>query len=619
MPAFLSQFDSRYASRQSRIALLSKLTLLTAIATYLLVVVGNVVRITDSGLGCPDWPFCYGNLLPGPDIKAIIEMAHRYFAGVVGLLICGTAFLNYRWQVHPRLVKLSTFSGIVLAVQIVLGAITVWSLLHEWSVALHLACGMAVLGCMVVMHLEVRYLDAPQTEPTKATQALRSSLVFVAVVLFLLLLTGGLMSGSGAAMACGVQFPLCNGNWLPNGSPLTFKHWLHRAIAGAEVLLVLSAVNRIYTETKRGANLKALYKPALALVLGILMQATIGILMVLLQRPDPLATLHNAVGAFTWVSGLSLAVIALRAPIYVPDVPDRAPKPVPAWRQVINDYVTLTKPRVISLLLFTTFAAMFITPAGAPPWYLVLWTMIGGYLMAGGANAVNMAYDIDIDNMMSRTKLRPTAGGRISAKKAYAFGFTLGALSLLIFVLFVNVLAAACAAVGFFYYTVIYTRWLKRSTWQNIVIGGGAGAVPPLIGYAAASGSLTLSAVLLFVIIFYWTPPHFWALALMQQKNYAAANIPMLPVVAGEAETTKQILLYTVLMVVFTLLLVPIQAMGSVYLIGALALGALFLWKSWQVRKDHSRPKVLSLYKYSLLYLALLFVVMMVDRLSALS
>ncbi|NJM39922.1 MAG: UbiA family prenyltransferase, partial [Anaerolineae bacterium] len=239
--------------------------------------------------------------------------------------------------------------------------------------------------------------------------------------------------------------PLCNGGWLPNGSPLTAKHWLHRAIAGIEVLLVLSAVRHIYTETKRGADLTALHKPAFALVLGILMQAAVGMSIVLLQRPDPLATLHNAVGAFTWVSGLSLAVIALRAPI---NVPDRTPKPVPARRQTINDYITLTKPRVISLLLFTTFAAMFITPAGAPPWYLVLWTLIGGYLMAGGANAVNMAYDIDIDNMMTRTRLRPTAGGRITAKRAYAFGFTLGVLSLLIFILFVNVLAALFAAIG---------------------------------------------------------------------------------------------------------------------------------------------------------------------------
>jgi len=614
---FFQPVDRRFPTRESRIQLLFRLTLITAIATYLLVVVGNVVRITESGLGCPDWPFCYGYMFPGPNTKAIIEMVHRYFAGIVSLLICVIAALNFHWQLNKTLQRLSLFTGVVLVVQIFLGALTVWSLLHEWSVALHLAFGMAVLGCTVVTHLEVRYLDAASatssTPPTKVTQALRRRLTFLAGSLFILLATGGLMSGSGAAMACGVQFPLCNGGWLPNGGSLNLTHWVHRAMAGFVVLLALLTVRHLLKESRRGASLQPLRTPAIAMMLGLVLQATVGALIVLFQRPDPVATLHNAVGAFAWISTLSLAFIAYRAPIYVPDV---EPKPVPAWRKTIDDYVSLTKPRVISLLLFTTFAAMFITPAGSPPWYLVVWTMIGGYLMAGGANAVNMAYDIDIDLKMSRTKLRPTAGGRITAKRAYIFGFTLGLLSLAILILFVNALAALFALIGFFYYTVIYTRWLKRSTWQNIVIGGGAGAVPPLIGYAAANSNITLGAIMLFVIIFYWTPPHFWALALMKRKDYAAAGVPMLPVVAGESETTRQMLLYSLVMVFMTLLMVPIQAMGNVYLAGAVVLGSLFLWKSWQVLKDHSTPKALSLYKYSLLYLALLFAVMMLDRLT---
>jgi len=277
----------------------------------------------------------------------------------------------------------------------------------------------------------------------------------------------------------------------------------------------------------------------------------------------------------------------------------------------------LTKPRVISLLLFTTLAGMFLTNAGLPPWPLVAWTMIGGYLMAGGANAVNMAYDADIDPALgSRTRLRPTAAGRISRRQAFGFGLALAATSFVIFAVFVNLLSAALAVLGFVYYTVIYTRWLKRSTWQNIVIGGGAGAIPPLIGWAAASGSLTLPAIILFVIVFYWTPPHFWALALMKRRDYAAAGVPMLPVVAGEGETTRQMLIYSLGMVAITLVLVPLQAMGGLYLVGALALGGWFVWLAWQVNRQHTPQAALKLYVYSLLYLFLLFGVMMIDRVS---
>jgi protoheme IX farnesyltransferase len=350
---------------------------------------------------------------------------------------------------------------------------------------------------------------------------------------------------------------------------------------------------------------------ALLLTAGYLLQGVLGWQLVALNRPAVLATLHNALSAGLWVGAVALAVLGQRLPIRLHQ---REPKPVPAWRQTINDYVAITKPKVISLLLFTTFAGMFITSAGMPAWYLVFWTMIGGYLMAGGANAVNMAYDIDIDNKMGRTSKRPTASGRISARQAYIFGFVLAGLSVAIFLLFVNWLAALLAVIGFIYYSVVYTQWLKRSTWQNIVIGGGAGAIPPLIGYAAASGQLTLAAIFLFVIVFYWTPPHFWALALMKRKDYAAAGVPMLPVIAGEGETTKQMLIYSLGMVAITLVLVPLQAMGWIYFIGAVGLGAWFMWLAWQLNRKHSPQAALKLYVYSLLYLFALFGVMMVDR-----
>lgn len=281
---------------------------------------------------------------------------------------------------------------------------------------------------------------------------------------------------------------------------------------------------------------------------------------------------------------------------------------------LIRDYVALTKPRVISLLLLTTLAAMFITPAGLPPFGLVVWTLIGGYLMAGGANAYNMAYDCDIDRMMSRTAKRPVAGGRITQRQAYAFSAALALSSVAVLVSFVNVLAAALALAGFAVYTVVYTRWLKRTTPLNVVIGGTAGSIPPLIGWTAVTGELSWVAVALFMIVTLWQPPHFWALALLKREDYAAASVPMLPVVKGEAETVRQIWIYAWLTLLSTLVLVPFGAMGWIYLVAAMALGARLILDAWRLRAERSRPAAVRLYVYSLAYLALLFAAMVLDR-----
>ena len=602
---------------ESRLDTLKKLTLLAAILAYCLVVVGNIVRITDSGLGCPDWPLCYGNVIPAFNSYAIIEMAHRAFAGLVSVLVVVISILNFRWKPSAALIRLSVLTLVLLGAQILLGALTVWLLLHATIVAMHLAAGMGLLGCMVAMAILTRTsAQQPSSQPqvrVPVVRAFRRWAIFTGAAVFLLLVTGGVVSGNGAALACNMTFPLCNGELIPNGGELVLVNWLHRATVFVVSLIVLVAIVRTLRigryQTPQVA--RGLRVTAIALGVGFILQATIGATMVLTGRPPVIATLHNATGAFVWVSALTLALIANRLPVTAP-----APvqKPLPGWRQTINDYIVLTKPRVISLLLATTLAAMFVTPAGAPAFYLVIWTLIAGYLMAGGANAVNMAYDQDIDSTMSRTQFRPVPSGRISSRRAFIFGIALAVIAFLILVLFVNVLAALLALVGFFYYTVVYTRWLKRTTWQNIVIGGGAGAIPPLVGYAAAYGQLTFAALFLFVIVFYWTPPHFWALALLKRKDYAAAGVPMLPVVAGDVETSRQMWLYSWVMVALSLVLVPLRAMGVLYLVCALGLGAIFLWRAWQVNHEHTPVSALSLYKYSLLYLALLFFAMVVDR-----
>ncbi len=288
----------------------------------------------------------------------------------------------------------------------------------------------------------------------------------------------------------------------------------------------------------------------------------------------------------------------------------------PGLRQRLRDYVTLTKPRIISLLLVTTLAPMLVAARGWPGSWVVLWTMLGGYLMAGGANAINMFYDRDIDCQMARTKLRPIPSGRMSPGHVLAFGLTLGTSAFALLWLRVNPLSAALSLLGLLYYVLVYTRWLKRSSPQNIVIGGAAGAFPPLVGWAAVTGDLGLTAFYLFLIVFFWTPPHFWALALVKQKDYGKVGVPMAPNVWGERHTLRQMLIYTLLLIPLTLAPVTYGGLGPVYGVSAALLGGWLLWGVVKVmRAANFTQPAWALYRNSLLYLALLFTAMAVDGL----
>jgi protoheme IX farnesyltransferase len=288
-----------------------------------------------------------------------------------------------------------------------------------------------------------------------------------------------------------------------------------------------------------------------------------------------------------------------------------APRPLAATRQLLADYVTLTKPKVQSLLLLTTVATMYV--AGTPSLSLVLLTCLGGYLSAGGAGAVNHYWDRDIDAQMARTADRPVPSGRVSPRAALLFGCALAVLSFVLLSLTVNVLAASLAAAGFVGYVGVYTIWLKRRTPQNIVIGGAAGAVPPLVGWAAVTGHVSWTAVFLFAIVFYWTPPHFWALSLLMKDEYARVGVPMLPVVRGEHETRRHILLYTLLLYAVTQLPFCVGRFGVAYLIGSMTLGGLFIGGAGLLFRRADRRTALKLYLFSLLYLALLFAAMVAD------
>jgi protoheme IX farnesyltransferase len=320
-----------------------------------------------------------------------------------------------------------------------------------------------------------------------------------------------------------------------------------------------------------------------------------------------------ALAGAPWLVHLGLGALAVAASAVSTAVAfrGRSSVPRPAWR----DYLTLTKPRIMILLLLTAAGGMFVGAGGVPSAGLLAATLGGLALACGGASALNHVLDRDIDVHMRRTDRRPVAAGRVAPERALEFGVALSALSFVVLASFANVLAALLAVAGNLFYVVVYTRWLKRTTPQNIVIGGAAGAVPPLVGWAAATGNLTLPALFLFLIVFFWTPPHFWALALLIRRDYEAAGVPMLPVVKGEDETARSIVRYTLALVAISLLPVFWSTVGWLYLGSAIVLGGAFIGLALALRRDHAPANARRLFTFSLAYLALLFVAMAIDPL----
>jgi protoheme IX farnesyltransferase len=377
--------------------------------------------------------------------------------------------------------------------------------------------------------------------------------------------------------------------------------------AGATLLAVISGAASL------GAAHRVLAGLALPPLLAVVVAAKVAHPRLLAPAAGALilfgiAALVTAPGAHLALSAVAFAgSLVAAAATYRGRPVARAP-----WR----DYVTLTKPRIMSLLLITGLGGMFVGAQGVPPVGLIMVTILGLALACGGASALNHVLDRDIDRLMGRrTRSRPLAAERMPLSSALEFGLTLSAFSFVLLASFVNVLTAALALIGNLFYVLVYTRWLKRTTPQNIVIGGAAGAVPPLVGWAAATGSLTLPALWLFLIVFFWTPPHFWALALLIRRDYEAARIPMLPVVRGERETTRQIVRYAVVLVGISVVPFVWGPLGLVYLGAALVLGGAFVVLALQLRRETTPRRASVLFHYSLLYLALLFAVMAADPL----
>jgi protoheme IX farnesyltransferase len=379
------------------------------------------------------------------------------------------------------------------------------------------------------------------------------------------------------------------------------------------LVLVIWAAIRARTTASRSRPLVALSTAALAL-LGT--QILVGAANVWTELSAAAVTAHVALSALVWSSLVALATASRRvadARTGVAEADARHNGKRGSLRQTTASYFQLTKPRVIELLLVTTVPAMILARRGMPSIWLVLATLVGGALAAGSANAINCYLDRDIDQVMRRTRRRPLPAHEIEPERALSFGYALGAISFFFLSITVNVLAASLALSAIAFYVFVYTMWLKRSTTQNIVIGGAAGAVPVLVGWAAVTGTVGLPAWVMFAIVFVWTPPHFWALAMRYRGDYAAAGVPMLPVVRGADETRRQILRYSLVLFATSLLLLPFGRLGPVYGATAVVLGGWFVWRALQLWRSSSPAEPLRLFRYSIVYLAALFAAVAVD------
>jgi protoheme IX farnesyltransferase len=612
-----------------------KLAAATVVTTILLVTIGVIVRATGSGMGCPDWPLCHGQVIPPlDDPKAWIEWIHRTVAVIIGFEVLGLAILAVVDHRDRRLLVGATLGAIVLVgFQAWLGKETVRLNNSGESVTAHLAAAMTLLGLLVWILARSLY---PARLGGGGSQRFTLIAAFGAASVFALLLFGSQVTATSQWFVF-PDWPLMGGTPFPDRTDANSAHVLHRWIAVVVGLIVAGVVLAAWRQRPRQ---RAIVRLAALAALLFPIQALIGGLQILTMLSGWTQTLHLAVGAVIWallVALVSVAYLENRSVVAVEPAggsgdpatggrSDTEPAGGRTRTDTVRAYIALTKPRIIELLLVTTVPAMVLATREVPGiqmghWlWLTVWTLVGGTLAAGSANAINCYLDRDIDLLMARTRRRPLPAHEVDPERAVVFGLVLGGIAFAVLAFFVNLLAAFLGLLAIAFYVVVYTILLKRSTPQNIVIGGAAGALPPVIGWAAVTGNVGVPALLLFALVFYWTPPHFWALSLRIRKDYAAAGVPMLPVVRGIPETTRQIGLYTILMVAISLILFAVARMGPVYLVAAVVLGVLFLRQAWGLWKrgdseEESTAGAIRLYRYSISYLTLLFAAIALDTL----
>ncbi len=519
------------------------------------------------------------------------------------------------WRRHRQegqILRPALAAVVLVLFQAALGGVVVEGGLEATIVALHFATAMTLVGVQVLVTTNA-FPPTERSAGAGSDPAFARLALVTAVATGALLVVGAYVRAEGAGLAFR-DWPLMDGRLVPTLGGTASLMFAHRVLAALVLVLVIWLAIRARTMAARSRDLVVLSTAALGLLVA---QIVVGAANVWSRLAPAAVTAHVAISALVWGTLVATALVSRRRSAQGRTRPAdgdvRGNGKRGSLRETTAAYFQLTKPRVIELLLVTTVPAMVLAGRRLPSIWLVLATLLGGALAAGSANAINCYLDRDIDLVMRRTRRRPIPTNAVSPDRALAFGYALGAISFFYLSIAVNVMAASLALSAIAFYVFVYTMWLKRTSTQNIVIGGAAGAVPVLVGWAAVTGTVGVAAWVLFAIVFVWTPPHFWALAMRYRGDYAAAGIPMLPVVRGPEETRRQILLYSLVLFAVSLLLLPLGHLGPVYGASAVVLGGWFVWRALRLWRSPSAAEPIRLFRYSIVYLAVLFAAVAVD------
>jgi protoheme IX farnesyltransferase len=547
-------------------------------------------------------------------VHSLIEFSHRLLVFIVSVLVVATAVVA--WIDHrdiPSLVWPATAAFPLVIGQAILGGVVVHTDLNPWWVTAHFAVALAFVADVIFVAANAFCaVKLPDTggEATGGDAGFARLTLFTVGATGALLLVGTYVRARSAGLAF-TDWPLMNGRLVPALGGAATAMFAHRVLAAGVFLLVLWVAIRARTMASRSKDLVVLSTLALCLFVGQIISGALNVYSRLrpwavvptwfdLDGSSPWPPFPSAHGARGPIQGRPSSLRTTRRPRFA----------------ARHDRVRRSDRRDHRAAPITTIPAMMLAAQGIPSVGLMLATLVGGTVAAGSANAINMYLDRDIDEIMRRTRSRPLPSHAVTPEHALRFGFVLGAISYFFLSITVNVLAATLALSAIAFYVFVYTMWLKRTTTQNIVIGGAAGAVPALVGWAAVTGSLAAPAWILFAIIFVWTPPHFWALSIRFSGDYAAAGVPMLPVVKGEDETRRQIFLYSLVLFATSLLLYPIGNMGQIYLATAIVLGGVFVYRALRLWREATSDRAWGVFKYSIVYLAALFGAVALDAIA---